>query len=1108
MLSRTQQWQRLFLERIYQLCNGVHPGMSIDKEAVSHIRHLVGDVVRQLLDGGRPTTLTDLEKTVHTLLPQLANSIIKDATEFINSWPPKKQQRNYNSANIKTLHELNSKLVLIIKEHLGLKEKEKKEREKETERMALFLVSLCDFLTEDILKWAGHYVKNVRNGAMNISLQNLKIALNADKNLMELTEAVQNGDEESEGISLAGTTLLFDIDWNLDEDRKPPQRVDADYGKVAREFLHYETQYLSSLSLIVNVLRRRFEPVCTGNLAPYLDEIFGNIDELHDLSLQVERCLEDAIEMCDTPSVGSTLWPLAEGHDFDCYVDFLELITGTMPEAVTKLLKEPRLQTFLQGEERTYSALQNGQTFHLIVAHVLPSLLQLPIVHFYRSVEFLKKLYPLSCSEEDHIDLQNIIGYFDPLVAKIDGQLTTELRRLIKCDREQRQLNDSPISQLERLQQLQKRIDGYEGKNIGQTCTELIKEGSLQMVRPSLSMQTPESLRRGRHRILTDRFVFVFDQLVVMCKPHKNGLKFKERINIRKTEMRDVEDSEELKNAFRIESVDKTHNVLQAYTFVCRTKSDKDSWMTAILDRLLDNYTTEEKKRIPLIIPDAEQYKFADPDTEDNIMFEDYTSSSGVPVVKKGTVVKLVERLTYHLYTDNNYVKTFLISFRSFCSPTELLSLLMQRFDVPQPARLTAHSNEMRPGGPLAGRYDTVQSHGLSSPPPYPIHGGVYSEQSFQRFRKEYERPIQRRVLSVLQQWVKVHWYDFDNDPQLLKTLEDFLNKSCHTPAKLTNQHRKFAKIILSTIEKRKCANLMSSNAGNTLGAGHTNGAFENDDGVPLPASPSTPNVNCFQKKPPEILWHTAGKGDVQNYDLLTLHPVEIARQLTILHFDLFKAIKPIEMVGSAWMEADKMQKSPQLLRLVHHSNDLTYWLARSILDTDSQEERMALLARSLEVMCVFEELHNFTGLVAFFSALNTTYILRLTYTWERLEQHYRNWFDGFKELCDTRWQQLKKRLQSVDPPCIPFTGVYMDHIFKLDTAHKTVFKPKVEPAEMEGGPMSPNTGKVLVSFMKCRKIAALISEVQMYQNQPYALNVEPSIQVSNGGTFKDSDDF
>lgn len=33
---------------------------------------------------------------------------------------------------------------------------------------------------------------------------------------------------------------------------------------------------------------------------------------------------------------------------------------------------------------------------------------------------------------------------------------------------------------------------------------------------------------------------------------------------------------------------------------------------------------------------------------------------------------------------------------------------------------------------------------------------------------------------------------------------------------------------------------------------------------------------------------------------------------------------------------------------------------------------------------------------------------------------------------------------------------------------------------------------------MKCRKIAAIIREIQMYQNQPYHLQIEPSIRVSD----------
>ena len=135
--------------------------------------------------------------------------------------------------------------------------------------------------------------------------------------------------------------------------------------------------------------------------------------------------------------------------------------------------------------------------------------------------------------------------------------------------------------------------------------------------------------------------------------------------------------------------------------------------MCNIKRNILQNAFTSLKERFIFIC------RFAVSDSEENIVFEDNQDAAHEsPLIKGGTLLKLVERLTYHMYADPKFVHTFLTTFRSFCKPDDLLDLLIERFDIPDP--------------PIP----------LDSDDPDVL---ISSRDELKRFRNEYTKPVQIR---------------------------------------------------------------------------------------------------------------------------------------------------------------------------------------------------------------------------------------------------------------------------------------------------------------------------------------------------------------------------
>ena len=85
----------------------------------------------------------------------------------------------------------------------------------------------------------------------------------------------------------------------------------------------------------------------------------------------------------------------------------------------------------------------------------------------------------------------------------------------------------------------------------------------------------------------------------------------------------------------------------------------------------------------------ASDYPFSVPDSVANVRL-DTSTATPFPLIKGGTLVKLIERLTHPQHVDLQYVTQFLLTYRMFCEPSELLELLLRRYEVPPPKDITA----------------------------------------------------------------------------------------------------------------------------------------------------------------------------------------------------------------------------------------------------------------------------------------------------------------------------------------------------------------------------------------------------------------------------------
>jgi len=122
------------------------------------------------------------------------------------------------------------------------------------------------------------------------------------------------------------------------------------------------------------------------------------------------------------------------------------------------------------------------------------------------------------------------------------------------------------------------------------------------------------------------------------------------------------------------------------------------------------------------------------------------------------------------------------------------------------------------------------------------------------------------------------------------------------------------------------------------------------------------------------------------------------------------------------------------------------------------------------------QALHNFHAFFAIVGGFTCAPVHRLNI---KISTEKAKILESLKAVTDPlgSWKHYRQLLQKMDPPCIPFIGVYQTDLTFIE----------------DGNPKYFQNG--LINFKKCSLVATTIIGIQQYQQQPYNLTVVPMIK-------------
>jgi len=201
---------------------------------------------------------------------------------------------------------------------------------------------------------------------------------------------------------------------------------------------------------------------------------------------------------------------------------------------------------------------------------------------------------------------------------------------------------------------------------------------------------------------------------------------------------------------------------------------------------------------------------------------------------------------------------------------------------------------------------------------------------------------------------------------------------------------------------------------------------------------------------------------------------LELARQLTIIEFDLFSVIKPRELLHQTWKSNDAETCSPNVIAMLNRFKEIsTVWIPNMFRRCSDQLKRVKTAKRFLYIAQNLLKLNNFNTMMAILTGVKN---VKNGEVWNlELSPKKKKEFKHL-EILMIRTDLYQERLAR-QTPSIPYLEF---HLKKIMAAESHI----------------PSMIGKMVNFSKSKYIYELVSQIMHYQQTPY--NLEPVVQIAN----------